>query len=143
MNFVNLLINRICFFLAKVKNQSPFTAAVLLVSLIMNIIFNSIIGIYYIIIDKPNSFNLFYYISWLIITILMFVYSNKNKEKILNLKTQKKDNYIVILFIIIFLIFFIKIANINREKIFSLKEYDPNKPKKESLEGKIRKWWNE
>ena len=56
MNFVNLLINRICFFLTKVKNQSPFSGAILLVSLMMAITLNSIIAIYYIVLNKPNTF---------------------------------------------------------------------------------------
>ena len=55
---------------------------------------------------------------------------------------DKRGGFLIVSFIIILSILFITLANINRDRIFNERAGEiSNKPRKESLEGKIRKWF--
>lgn len=145
MNFLIIILNRIYFFLIKVKNQSPIFGAVTLVTVLISFSLLNIIGFYYAFKIEPFIINipLFVLVS-ILIFIPLFFYTSKRKlmitEKSITFPNTK--NIIVSMLFLFTLVSTIFLANINREKISQQsKKVKSIKPQKESLEGKIRKWF--
>lgn len=66
------------------------------------------------------------------------------KKKFLNFNFEKdaRGGLLIVLILVLLAAFFIVISNFNRERIFrENKDSKSNQPRKESLEGKIRKWF--
>ena len=96
MNILTVILNRVYLLLVKVKNQSPFFGAIVLVGLLLNVIFDNLITITQLIGDKPNKTNgLLYYSTWIIITILVYLFAKKRKTQIVEVKLSTKFNFIV------------------------------------------------
>lgn len=85
-----------------------------------------------------------YYAAFFIIVIGFinhYLFVRERKFMKYGFQKDKKGGVLIISFIIAFGILFIVFANINREKIFKERAGKiSNEPRKESLEGKIRKW---
>ncbi|MFT4017882.1 MAG: hypothetical protein QM668_13035 [Agriterribacter sp.] len=144
MNFLIVILNRVYFFLTKVKNQSPLFGAVTLVTVLISFSILNIIGLYYafkiksvIIVNIP----LFLVLN-LLIFIPLYFYANKNKALITERTVPyfKTKNLIVVILFLFTVVSTIYLASINRDKISEqTKKEQYEKPRKESLEGKIRK----
>ena len=142
MNILTVILNRVYFFLVKVKNQSPFFGAIVLVSLLLNILLNNLITVIHLLNDKPNKIDgIVYCLIWGIITGLVYFYARKRKTQIEEVKPSTRLNLLVVGVFLFTLISFIWCANINREKLSKENLKTSVKPQKESLEGKIRKWF--
>ncbi|MBN8786844.1 MAG: hypothetical protein J0I84_07130 [Terrimonas sp.] len=144
MNFLIVILNRVYFFLTKVKNQSPLFGAVTLVTVLISFSILNIIGLYYafkiksvIIVNIP----LFLVLN-LLIFIPLYFYANKKKALITEriVPYFKTKNLIVVILFLFTVVSTIYLASINRDKISEqTKKEQYEKPRKESLEGKIRK----
>jgi hypothetical protein len=144
MNILTVILNRVYLLLVKVKNQSPFFGAIVLVGLLFNVIFDNLITITQLIGDKPNKTNgLLYYSTWIIITILVYLFARKRKTQIVEVKLSTKFNFIVSGIFLLTLILVIWCGNLNREKLSKEQTEFGVKPQKKSLEGRIRKWFDE
>jgi len=140
MNILIIILNRIYCFLKKVKNQSPFFGTIGLVSLLLNSLVFNIVTFIYILIDKPLKINgIIYFLIWGAFFFTVYLYATKRKAQIIEVKTSTRLNILVAGIFLFTLISFIWCANINREKLSKEKSEILVKPKKESLEGKIRK----
>ncbi|MDR2839682.1 MAG: hypothetical protein LBV75_00225 [Paludibacter sp.] len=87
-----------------------------------------------------------YYGLFFVINVLMYLYANKKKHLIIknNIVPKWKDWTVFLLFVVS-TICFIYLVNINRQKIFSNRKakYPTEQPiKQNSLESKLRDWWN-
>ncbi len=147
MNFFIVILNRVYFILTKIKNQSPLFGASVIVSLLVFFNIGNIILFKYSFSESYHKINIgIGLFVLLIIFTIVFLFAKSKKQDIINddieISTFKK---VVIIVIFLFTaILFIFLANINRQKIFKeRKEVQSNEPKKESLEGKIRKWFEE
>lgn len=145
MNILIVILNRVYLFLTKVKNQSPlFGASGILMLLIYATLNNLLLFVYAF---KSYPLKIEYYIDFIemgLIFIGIYYYAYKNKEKVINhsLFSGLRNNLFVILLYVFTVVSFVFLANINRAKIFSqVHKEQSNKPRKESLEGKIRKWF--
>jgi len=144
MNILTVILNRVYLLLVKVKNQSPFFGAIVLVGLLLNVIFDNLITITQLIGDKPNKTNgLLYYSTWIIITILVYLFARKRKTQIVEVKLSTKFNFIVSGIFLLTLISVIWCGNLNREKLSKEQPEFGVKPQKKSVEGRIRKWFDE
>jgi len=142
MNILTIILNRVFYFLTKVKNQSPFFGAILLVSLLLNTLLISAISIIYLLNDKPSYYGgVIYFLIWGFMFIAVFLYAKKRKNRIVDNKITLSNrlNIVVAGIFLLTLILFIFCANINREKLSKVKSEINVKPRKESLEGQIRK----
>ena len=140
MNILTIILNRVYYFLTKVKNQSPFLGTIILVALLLNALSYAITIFIDLMSDKSNKINeLLYCFIWGTITVLVYLYARKRKAQIIELKLPTKLNFLVAGIFLITLISFIWCANINREKLSKENSNILEKPKKESVEGKIRK----
>lgn len=145
MNLLTLIFNRIYFFLNKVKNQSPFIGTLILVTLLVCINIGNIELFVYAFKSEPLVLN--YSIEFLImivVIVLLFFYAKNKKHLIIqmDIKSSTIKNFIVAFLFLFTLISFICLANINRIKIFKEQPHSfQNKDKRESIEGKIRKWF--
>lgn len=144
MNILTILLNRVYFLLLKAKNQSPFFGAVLIVSLLLNTLLDNIISVIYLLDDKTNKTDrIIYYSIWVIITVIVYIYATKRKAQIIKLKSSTKLTLLVVGIFLFTLISFIWCANINREKLDKERSAIEVKSHKKSLEGRIRKWFDE
>ena len=145
MNILIVILNRVYLLLTKVKNQSPLLGASILVSLLVGTLISNIFLLIYAFKSSPLcNDNWIDYIVFALIFILVYYYAYKNRQKVINhsLFSGLRNNLFVILLYVFTLVSFIFLANINRAKIFSqVHNEQSNKPRKESLEGKIRKWF--
>ena len=139
MSILTIILNRVYYVLTKVKNKSPFFGTIILVGLLLNTLIDSIITLIYIINDTPNRDEVVYYIIWIISTLLLYLYARNRKTQIVEFKPSTKLNVLVVCVFIFAIVSFVLCANINREKLSVEKSNKIEKPKKESLEGKIRK----
>ena len=142
MNILTIILNRVYYFLTKVKNPYPFFGALILVVLLINSLLNNLVTFIYLLNGKPNKINEIYYFSILIlIFILIYFYAAKRKIQIMETKINfsHKLNFLVAGIFLFTLFSFIWCANVNREKLSKEKPEIIAKPKKESFEGKIRK----
>lgn len=144
---MDIFINRMYHALIKVNNQSPFIGSIVILSLLISCnVLNILLVLQsnkesHIIIGKVSSI-----VFIIILFVILYVTKIKSKDKIIDMKFKdvKKINFLVFLSILITLIIFIKLSNINREKMFKGLNQDNNtNPKNESLEGKVRKWFDE
>ena len=139
MNILTIILNRVYYFLSKVKNQSPFLGSIILVALLLNALAYTIIIFIDLINDKSNKIDeILYYSIWGLITVLVYLYARKRKAQIIEVKPSTKLNLLVAGIFLFTLISFIWCTNINREKLSKEKPNISVKPQKESLEGKIR-----
>lgn len=142
MNILIIIINRVYFFLVKVKNQTPFFGAIVLVSLLLNILLNNLITVIHLLSDKPNKIDgIVYYSIWGVITVLVYFYARKRKAQIEEVKPSTSLNLLVVGIFLFALLSFIWCANINRKKLSEKDLKIGVKSQNESLEGKIRKWF--
>lgn len=140
MNILTIILNRVYCFLTKVKNQSPFFGTVGLVSLLLNSLVFNLVTFIYILNDKSLKINeIVYFFVWGVFSFIVYFYATKRKAEIIEVKPSTKLNFLVGGIFLFTLISFIWCANINREQLSKEKSDNFEKPKKESLEGKIRK----
>ena len=145
MRYIVLVFNRVYWFLTKVRNQSPFLGAVILVTLLIGASFLNLLLAFYAFRPEPMIINNgagFLILG--ILFILTYWFSTKKRDLIEapRVESSKLQNWIVALLFISTAIAHSLLANINREKIFNHMDSSSfNKPQKESLEGKIRKWF--
>lgn len=148
MNILILILNRIYFFLSKVKNQSPFLGTIILGTLLITVTLGNIkLAIYAF---KPELLTTNYIVEVIIILVVLvflFWFSKKKKSQIIksNIKSPAKNNIIVSFIFLFTVICFILLANINREKIFTERKAKfsiEQLEKQKSLERKLRDWWN-
>jgi hypothetical protein len=128
-----------------VKNQSPLFGAVTLVTLLIDFSLLNIIGLYFTFKIEPIFINMPVFICLSIFTFIpIFFYSKKYKYMITETvipSYRAKNLFVIFLYLFTFLST-IYLSNINRKKILEkTKEEDSIQPGKESLEGKIRKWF--
>jgi hypothetical protein len=144
MNFLIIILNRVYLLLTKVKNQSPLFGSAMLVAILFSFSLLNIIGLYYSFKIDPFIINFPLYFSLaFIIFILLFYYAKKNKSLIIerDIPSPKTKNLVVALFYLAVVILMIYLANINAKKISKQTKNELNvKPRKESLEGVIKKW---
>ena len=145
MNILIVILNRVYLFLTKVKNQSPLFGACGILMLLIYATLNNLILFFYAFKSYPLKIkNYIDFIEMGLIFIAIYYYAYKNKQKVINhsLFSGVRNNLFVILLYIFTVVSFIFLANINRQKIFEqTKKEQSIKPRKESLEGKIRKWF--
>lgn len=142
MNILIIILNRVYYFLTKVKNPYPFFGALILVALLINSLLNNLVTFIYLLNDKPNKINEIAYFSiLLVIFLLVYFYASKRKIQIVEtrINSAHKLNLLVAGIFLFTLFSFIWFANVNREKLSKEKPDAIVKPQKESLEGKIRK----
>jgi hypothetical protein len=145
MRYMVLILNRVYWLLTSVKNPSPFLGAVILVTLLVGVSLRNLILVFYAFKPEPmitNNGRDFLILG--IVFILMYWFSTKKRDLIeaVRVESTKFQNWVIALLFFFTLVAFILLANVNREKI--LNQVDSNslkKPQKESLEGKIRKWF--
>lgn len=91
----------------------------------------------------PSVANKYYIVAFMILVWGINYYGIVKKGNFLtyNFKEDKKGGYAVVLIMIVTFLLAVSVGNLNREKIFEEKAKS-NGPKKESLEGKIREWFN-
>jgi hypothetical protein len=146
MNFLIIILNRVYLLLTKVKNQSPLLGASILVSLFVGILIENVFLFIYAF--KPvalSTSNWIDYILMLIIFLLIYFYARKKKQQVVNhsLVQGIKYNLFVAFVYISTIVSFVFLANINADKILNQNRKEHStKPKKESLEGRIRKWFD-
>ncbi len=144
MNILTIILNRVYILLLKVKNQSPFSGTVLLVALLLNSLVFNLVTFIYVLSDKPLIINkIVYFLTWGIITVFVYIYATKRKAQIIKLKSSTKLTLLVVGIFLFTLISFIWCANINREKLDKERSEIEVQPHKKSLEGRIRKWFDE
>lgn len=140
-----LILNRVYWFLTSVKNPSPFLGAVILVTLLIGVSLRNLLLTFYAFKPEPmitNNGRDFLILG--IVFILMYWFSTKKRDQIeaARVEATKLQSWVVAVLFISTLVAFILLANVNREKIFNQVDSNSlNKPQKESLEGKIRKWF--
>lgn len=145
MSLLIIILNRTFLFLTKAKNQSPLFGAAILVSLLISVSIGNIQLLYYAFTSKIVNNNIEIEIIFLLVTFVMIFLYAKRKEKLITNKSvsfpKKKDFFVASIYIFT-IASFIFLANINRDKISKqTKQEQFDKPKKESLEGKIRRWF--
>jgi hypothetical protein len=144
MNILTVILNRVYLLLVKVKNQSPFFGAIVLVGLLLNTLAYTLIIFIDLVNDKSNKINeIFYYSIWAIITLFVYLYAKERKTQIVEVKLSTKFNFIVLGIYLLTLISVIWCGNLNREKLSKEHPEIGVKPQKKSLEGRIRKWFDE
>lgn len=139
-----IILNRMYKLLTKVKNQSPFLGALILVTLLFSFTSLNIIGFYFMFKHEFFIINIPFFILFnIFIFILLYFYSRRHIPFIKkgNVSSPSIKNLIVLFIYLFTLISFIFLANINREKILKENKHIPQTEKRESLEGKIRKWF--
>lgn len=143
---MDIFINRMYYALKKVNNQSPFIGSIVILSLLISC---NVLNILLVLQSNRESHIIIGKISsiFFIIVLYFIIYGTKikSKAKIINMKFKdvKKINFFVFLSILITLIMFIKLSNVNRQKIFKgLNQENNTNPKSESLEGTERKWFD-
>jgi hypothetical protein len=145
MNYIIIILNRVYFFLVKVKNQSPFLGAVILVSLIISVsLYNIQLLIYTFMIESIIIDNRIFFLGMLIIFFILYTYAKKKKTQIMeqNINYATVKNIVVASFFLFTIVSTIFLANINREKISKERQQMQSKQShKESLESKVRKWF--
>jgi hypothetical protein len=145
MNFLIVILNRVYLFLTIAKNQSPLFGASGILMLLIYATLNNLLLFFYAFKSYPLRIESYIdFIEMGLIFIGIYYYAYKNKQKVINhsLYSGLRNNLIVILLYIFTVMSFILLANINRQKISEqTKKEQSNKPRKESLEGKIRKWF--
>lgn len=144
MNFLIILLNCIYLFLTKVKNQSPFFGSVIFVTILISFSFLNIIGLYYMF--KIESFRInipLFLVLNIFIFIILYFYASKNKVLITERAISSvKINILVLIFILFTIMSTLYLANNNRSKMPSEKvKKISDKPHKQSLESKIKKWF--
>lgn len=94
------------------------------------------------VISIPNKY---YVLLFFILVWSINYYGFIKKERFLkyNFKKDLIGGGLIVLYILLSVLMFVSIANLNREKIENTKKESPNIPKKESLEKKISKWFEE
>jgi magnesium-transporting ATPase (P-type) len=133
--------------LCKVKNQSPLLGTSILLSLLIILNFMNVVLAIYAPRKEYSLLNpIIYYGLFFVINVLMYLYANKKKHLIIknNIVPKWKDWTVFLLFVVS-TICFIYLVNINRQKIFSNRKakYPTEQPiKQNSLESKLRDWWN-
>lgn len=145
MNILIVILNRVYLFLTKVKNQSPLFGAVTLVTILISFSLLNTIGFYYTSKIEPIIINIPAFIGLsILIFIPLFFYSKRNEYLITErvVTSHKTKNLLVIILYLFTFVSTIYLANINRTKIIEqTKQEQSIEPRKESLEGKIRKWF--
>lgn len=145
MHFLIVILNRVYLLLTKVKNQSPLFGAVTLVTILIDFSLLNIAGFYSVFRTEPIKVNIPAFIGLSILTFVpLFFYSKRNEYLITErvITSHKTKNLIVIILYLFTFVSTIYLASINRTKIIEqTKQEQSIKPKKESLEGKIRKWF--
>jgi len=143
MNILIVVLNRVYLLLTKVKNQSPLFGAVTLVTILISFTTLNLIGFYSIKI-APITINIPQFLCFnLLVFIPLFFYAKRNKGLITEgiVSSPKRTNLIVALVYLFTIVSTIYLANINRDKISKQTKQESVEPHKESLEGKIRKWF--
>lgn len=145
MNFLIIILNRVYVLLTKVKNQSPLFGAITLVTILIDFSLLNIVGFYSSFKIEPITVNIPVFIALSILTFVpLFFYSKKNESLITEkiIPSHKTNNLLVIILYLFTFVSTIYLANINRTKILGqAKKEQSIKPRKESLEGKIKKWF--
>lgn len=146
MNYLILLLNRVYFFLAKVNNQSPLLGASIVVSLLLFLNVGNVILLIYSTSKNYSLISIKIGIPVLLF-IFFFVYTFTSKKKQLVTASVKKNNFIDSFIVLLFIataVLFVYLANINREKINQMSAgHQLKELRKESLEEKINKWFQE
>lgn len=146
MKILIILLNRTYQFLTKVKNQSPLLGASFLVAIVLWLFVNNIFLFIYAFKSVPLSDD-----NWIMYTLLIFIillvytYARIKKLQIADatLFSGMRNNLFVGIIYVFIVSIFIFLANINRDKIFKLdKKTYSSEPRKKSLEGQIRKWFD-
>lgn len=140
MNIFTIILNRTYRFLTKVKNQSPFLGAIIIVGLLLNTLVDILITLVYLLMSKSNNNEILYYFIWAVITFLVYLYARKRKTQITEVNLSAKSNFLVAGVFLFALISVIWCGGINRERLSKEKTNTAiTKPRKESLERKIRR----
>ncbi len=143
MNPLTIILNRVFWFLTKVKNQSPLLGASILVSILIGVFLRNVVLLIYVFKKHPlKTYNWLDYTIFLLIFLLTYFYARKKKGEIMNNALwSSKGNNLFVVFLYLFIVFsFIFLAKVNRDKIFTeTKKEQSDLPRKESLENKIRK----
>ena len=146
MNFLIIILNRVYLLLTKVKNQSPLFGAACLVTILISFSLLNIIGLYYVFKITPVMIGTPLFIGLnVLIFIPTFYYAKKHETKITNKEIPSAGikNAIVIFLYLFTVISTVYLADINRNKISIKNKKEKIKaPRKESLEGRIRKWFD-
>lgn len=145
MNFFIIILNRVYLLLVKVKNQSPLLGSVILVTILISFNLINIFSLYYAFKEKPlivgTPFFLFFNI---LIFIPLLFYANRCKLLIIDRKisSPNKKSMLVLLLYLFTILSFIYLANVNRRIISNqYKIIPPTGQEKESLERRIRRWF--
>ena len=146
MNFLIIILNRVYLLLTKVKNQSPLVGAALLVTLLVNLNLLNLLEFYFAFKPEPVIVNTYLFLLLgLLIFIPLFHYAKKHETKITNneIASAGVKNVIVIFIYLFTVVSTVNLADINRNKISIKNKKERIKaPRKESLEGEIRKWFD-
>jgi len=146
MNYLVLLLNRVHFFLTKVNNQSPLLGASILVSLVLLFNVGNVILLIYSTSKNYSTISIKIGIPVLLF-IFFLVYTLACRKKKQVTAIVKKNNFIdsfVVLLFIATAVLFVYLANINRAKINQTSADNQLKElRKQSLEEKINKWFQE
>src|SRR5690606_21898064 len=146
MNYLVLLLNRVHFFLTKVNNQSPLLGASILVSLVLLFNVGNVILLIYSTSKNYSTISIKIGIPVLLF-IFFLVYTLACRKKKQVTAIIKKNNFIdsfVVLLFIATAVLFVYLANINRAKINQTSADNQLKElRKQSLEEKINKWFQE
>lgn len=147
MNFFIVILNRVYFFLTKIKNQSPLFGASVIVALLIFFNIGNILLFKYSFSEGYHKINMGIGLFVLLIVFIgVFLFAKSRKMDIINgnLEVSTFKKFLIIAIFLFTIISFVFLANINRQKIFKEQENtQSNEPKKESLEGKIRKWFED
>lgn len=146
MNSLILLLNRVHFFLTKVNNQSALLGASIVIALLLFFNIGNVILLIYSTSKSYSIISIKIGIPVLLL-IFFFVYNFTSKKKKLVTASVKNNNltdsFIVLLFIAT-AVLFVYLANINRAKINQMSaDNQLQELRKESLEEKINKWFQE
>ncbi len=146
MNYLVLLLNRVHFFFTIVNNQSPLLGASILVSLVLLFNVGNVILLIYSTSKNYSTISIKIGIPVLLF-IFFLVYTLACRKKKQVTAIVKKNNFIdsfVVLLFIATAVLFVYLANINRAKINQTSADNQLKElRKQSLEEKINKWFQE
>jgi hypothetical protein len=141
MRVLIITLSRVYFLLLKVKNQSPFLGAIIIVTILLNSLLFEIITCYFLLKKHYLIINeIFYFLTLTLVFLLVYYFANKNKKQIIatNQYSSKKNNLLVAGLFIFTLVSFIWSSNINRARIKNTSSETEKKIHKESLEREIR-----
>lgn len=145
MKYIVIFLNGFYLFLLYFKNPRPFLGAVILVTLLIGISLRIIFLAIYVFETEPMIMNTSRdFILLCIAFVLLYWFSLKNRNIIesTQIDSSKLQMWVIGILSLFIVAIYIFLANVNRDKILNSSDSRFfEKSNKESLEGKIKKWF--